>query len=154
MIILFWIIFFIIQTTLINTIFPFFKPEIFIVFLALFCSGQTYYRGVFTGFACGLALDSYSGKFFYSTIIFALLGFLFSLFSEDFFKDFRSLVIVNTILGSILWLILFLSINYFQINNAFFLLWYDYILLLVINVGLAVLLTNLPTKYFGINVRD
>lgn len=90
----------ILQTTLLALHFPFWRPDLPLVFLLLIVSGRGWWRGFLWGALTGATLDLFLGGTLTYFFLYCLLGLLFGFISGDFFKNYRILVFFNIILAT------------------------------------------------------
>lgn len=91
----------ILQTTLLALHFPFFRPDLTLVFLLLIVSGRGWWRGVLWGALTGAMLDLFLGGSLTYFFLYCFLGLFFGFISGDFFKNYRILVIFNILLATL-----------------------------------------------------
>jgi hypothetical protein len=77
------------------------RPELILLAVCFGLSGRAY-GGLLAGLLTGIFLDIFNGYSFYNTALYGLLGLLCGFMPVSIFRDFRSLVFVNMLLGSLL----------------------------------------------------
>ncbi|MDR1323108.1 MAG: hypothetical protein LBK68_01590 [Candidatus Margulisbacteria bacterium] len=77
------------------------RPELLLLVVCLGLSGRAY-GGLLAGLLTGVFLDLANGYGFYNAALYGLLGLLCGFMPVSIFRDFRSLVFVNMLLGSLL----------------------------------------------------
>ena len=77
------------------------RPELLLLAVCFGLSGRAS-GGLLAGLLTGIFLDIFNGYSFYNTVLYGLLGLLCGFMPVSVFRDFRSLVFVNMLLGSLL----------------------------------------------------
>ncbi|MDR1452684.1 MAG: hypothetical protein LBJ25_01735 [Candidatus Margulisbacteria bacterium] len=77
------------------------RPELLLLVVCFGLSGRAS-GGLLAGLLTGVFLDLSNGSGFYNIALYGLLGLLCGFMPASIFRDFRSLVFVNMLLGSLL----------------------------------------------------
>ncbi|MDR2430802.1 MAG: hypothetical protein LBD99_00875 [Candidatus Margulisbacteria bacterium] len=77
------------------------RPELLLLAVCFGLSGRAC-GGALAGLLTGIFLDLANGYGFYNSALYGLLGLLCGFMPASIFRDFRSLVFVNMLLGSLL----------------------------------------------------
>ena len=118
---IFFILFMILQTTILPGFLEIVRPDLILILLILSVSAKGLTRGFFWGVLFGLFMDIFMGIHFYYLYIYSFLGVAVSIVPGDFFRDFKTLVGFNTIFATAILYLAVAAVQYLFFNINFFL---------------------------------
>ena len=151
--IIFLLLGYVLQTTWLAKLFPVVHPDLLLVLLIICISNKGFVKGLGWGLGVGLFLDIFSGFNYFYIFVYALLGGLIGLVPGDFFRDYRTLAVTNTLAATILLEIVYLLASGFIFQRIIAVSFFWFLFLLLANGLLAYFLADPLARLFGIDIR-
>ncbi|MFA5928812.1 MAG: rod shape-determining protein MreD [Candidatus Margulisiibacteriota bacterium] len=96
------------------------NPNFLVVYFILLSFYGGAYQGLKWGLLFGLLIDISSGVYIINTIVMPVLGFLVGSLKNDIFRSDKLLLVLITVLGTLLWMLVYHFVAISMFNQLFF----------------------------------
>jgi len=125
-----------------------------LILLVLCVATKGFVKGIFWGMLIGLFLDLVSHVSYFYLFVYAIFGGLISMIPPDFFKNYRTLIVTNVVVGTFLLSLLKIIFTRIIFQKIVLISMFGLFSAVFFNAVLAYILAKPLGRIFGIYVKD